>query len=390
MRRRRFLRTAGLGLAGAGFVTGRPGASVPEAGGASARPGTTASPFPRSAAPSATGSAPGAAPDPSALIMDAMGELRTVYEPPLVREMLASGMDSITVTLCDPKPTGAEALELAVDGLLEYDRYLAAHPELFVKATTVADVDEARASGRMAVFYLYQNAEQFGDDLDRVDTFHRLGVRSSQLTYNERNRVGVGCRAEGDDGGLTPFGREVVERMNAVGMLVDLSHANASTMADAIAHSAAPCIISHTGCDAVHSHVRNTTDRNLRALADRGGVVGVCQLRPFLTEKKSDNLHAYFDHIDHAVQVCGVEHVCIGSDRDHRVIEMTPEYVAELRAEEGSQVQDSELPYFIGELNGPRRMEVVWDGLVGRGYSEDDVERIMGRNLYRLYREVLG
>ena len=330
------------------------------------------------------------APDPRALIMDAMGELRPIYEPPLVREMLASGMDSITVTLCDPKAEGAEALELAVDGLMEYDRYLAAHPDLFVKATSVADVDGARHSGRMAVFYLYQNTTQFDGDLDRVEMFYRLGLTSCQLTYNERNLVGVGCRAEGDDGGLTDFGRELIDRMNAVGMLVDLSHANMRTMAEAIEGSRVPAIISHTGCDAVHQHVRNTTDANLRRLADHGGVVGVCQLRPFLTLKKQDNLHAYFDHIDHAVRVAGLEGVCIGSDRDHRVIEMTPEYVAELRAEEGSQVVDHELPYFIDELNGPRRMEVVWDGLAGRGYSEDEIEKIMGLNLYRLYEEVIA
>jgi membrane dipeptidase len=136
--------------------------------------------------------------------------------------------------------------------------------------------------------------------------------------------------------------------------------------------------------------VRNTTDENLRAVAERGGVVGVCQLRPFLTFAKSDNLHAYFDHIDHAVRVCGTDHVGIGSDRDHRVIVMTPEYEAELRREEGSQVQSSELPYFIDELNGPRRMEVVWDGLVELGYGSSDVEKIMGLNVYRLYREVIG
>lgn len=365
MDRRSFLGTALVGGAGLGLDPWLPrGRSVAAERAASARPG--------------------------ALIMDAMGELRTIYEPPLVRAMLASGMDSITVTLCDPKPVGAEALALAVDSLLEYDRYLAAHPELFVRATDSGHVDEARRSGRLAVFYLFQNSVQFGDDLDRVDMFHALGVRSSQITYNDRNAAGVGCRAEGDDGGLTEFGRALVDRMNSVGMLVDLSHANMPTMADTIAASRAPCIISHTACDAVHPHVRNTNDANLRGLAERGGVVGVCQLRPFLTEKKSDNLHAYFDHIDHAVQVCGVEQVAIGSDRDHRVIEMSPEYVAELRAEEGSQVQNSELPYFIDELNGPGRMTVVWDGLVSRGYSEDDVERIMGGNLYRLYRDVLG
>ncbi len=328
--------------------------------------------------------------DPRALIMDAMGELRPEYDAALIGEMLASGMDAITVTLCDPKPVGPEALELAVDGLLTYDRFLARHPDLLLKATSVAAVDQARSAGRMAVFFLYQNAEQFGSDLDRVEMFHRLGVRSSQLTYNERNRVGVGCRAEDDAGGLTDFGHALVERMNEIGMLVDLSHANMATMRDAIARTSRPLVISHTGCDAVYPHLRNTTDENLRGVAGTGGVVGVCQLRPFLTPEKRDNLHAYFDHIDHAVRVCGVEHVCIGSDRDHRVIEMTPEYVAELRREEGSQVVDDELPYFIDELNGPGRMEVVWNGLVRRGYAAADVERIMGGNLYRVYGDVIG
>ena len=113
--------------------------------------------------------------------------------------------------------------------MLAYDRYLAAHPDLFVRATSVADVDEARRSGRLAVFYLYQNTIQFGEDLDRIDMFYRLGLRSCQLTYNERNFVGVGCRALmstglPDEGGLTDFGRETIDRMNAIGMLVDVSH----------------------------------------------------------------------------------------------------------------------------------------------------------------------
>ncbi len=136
---------------------------------------------------------PRAVVDPNVLIVDAMGELRPIYEPPLVREMLASGIDSITVTLCDPKAVGAEALELAVDGMMEYDRYLADHPDLFVKATSISQIDEARRSGRMAVFYLYQNATQFDDDLTRVEMFYKLGLTSCQVTYNERNLAGVGC-----------------------------------------------------------------------------------------------------------------------------------------------------------------------------------------------------
>jgi membrane dipeptidase len=324
---------------------------------------------------------------PSALVMDAMGELRMEYEDALVRDMLASGLDSITITLCDPKPEGAEALELAIDSLLQHDRYLARKGEFFVKAGSVADVERARRDGKLAVFYLYQNTVQFGRELDRVDMFHRLGLRSCQLTYNARNHAGVGCDEEG---GLSAFGRELIERMNGLRMLVDLSHANMRTMAEAVAASKAPVVVSHTACAAVHRHRRNTSDENLRAIADRGGVIGICQMRPFLTAKKSDNLDAYFDHLLHAIRVAGAEHVCIGSDRDHRVIRLSPEYLEELKREEGSQVVDSELPYFIDELNGPRRMEVVWDGLVKRGLSEGDVERVMGGNLLRLYRDVIG
>ena len=173
-------------------------------------------------------------------------------------------------------------------------------------------------------------------------------------------------------------------------MLLDLSHANMQTMAEAIAASRAPVIVSHTACTAVHPHRRNTSDENLRAVAARGGVVGICQMRPFLTRKKADNLQAYFDHLLHAVRVAGIEHVCIGSDRDHRVIRLSPEYLAELKREEGTQVVDDELPYFIEELNGPRRMEVVRDGLAHRGLSAGDVEKVMGGNLLRVYREVIG
>ena len=332
-------------------------------------------------------SAPEVQPGADRLIMDAMGELRLGYEPALIREMLASGMDSITVTLSDPKLEGAAALELAVDDLLAHDRFIAAHPTLLLRATSATDVETARRSGRLAVFYLFQNTVQFGTGLDRVDLFYRMGLRTCQLTYNTRNHAGVGCF---ESGGLAPFGHELIAKLNASRILMDLSHANMQTMAEAIASSRQPVVVSHTGCMAVHENRRNTTDENLRALAARGGVVGLCQLRPFLTLKKQDNLHAYFDHLLHAVKVAGAEHVAIGSDRDHRRIELTPEYVAELKREAGGRPIEDELPWFIHELNGPRRMEVIWDGLAKRGLTARDVEGVMGTNLLRLYRDVIG
>lgn len=323
------------------------------------------------------------------LTFDAMGEVRFEYDAALIGQMRASGLDAITVTLCDPKAYEAQAYEEAVDAVLAHDAHIAAHPELFLKATRTSDIDVARSNGQIAIFYLFQNTTQFGRDLDNVDLFHKLGVRTAQITYNDQNWAGAGCKELGANG-LTHFGRDLVGRMNDRRMLIDLSHANMQTMADAIAASKVPVIVSHTACMAVYSNIRNTTDANLRLLADRGGVAGICQIRPFLTLKRDDALPEYFRHIAHAVNVMGVDHVAIGSDRDHRVIEMTDAYIAELKREEGANFNEAEWPLYINELNGPRRMEVVWDGVRKLGYPARDVEKIMGTNVRRIYQEVIG
>jgi len=323
------------------------------------------------------------------LTFDAMGEVRFEYDATLIGQMRASGLDAITVTLCDPKSYEGQAYEEAIQAVLDHDAHIAKHPELFLKATKTGDIDVARAHGQLALFYLFQNSTQFGRDLDNVDLFYKLGVRSAQITYNDQNWAGAGCKELGANG-LTHFGRDLVGRMNARGMLIDLSHSNMQTMADTIAASKVPVIVSHTACMAVHSNIRNTTDANLRLLADKGGVAGICQMRPFLTTKRDDALPEYFRHIDHAVKVMGADHVAIGSDRDHRVVEMTDAYIAELKAEEGANFHEPDWPLFINELNGPRRMEVVWDGVRKLGYPSAAVEKIMGANVRRIYQEVIG
>lgn len=324
------------------------------------------------------------------IILDANGEIRLTHTMDLIREVIASGTNSETVTITDPKTFGEAAMDMAVDDLMAYDRHIDAHSDLLVKATSVADIHRARAQGKLALFYQLQNTTPIHKDLDRVNMFYNLGLRSLQLTYNYQNYVGAGCR-ERNDAGLTVFGIELIERMNEIGMLVDSSHANMRTMREAIEASSAPTIVSHTACQSVHEHVRNTTDENMRLLADSGGVVGICQIRPFITEHNTpDNVRYYFDHIAHAVNIAGVDHVCIGSDRDHRVIEDSDEELALLLEEEGAQFNPSDWPLYMPALNGPRRMEVVWDGVVGLGYSEDEVEKIMGLNLLRLYTDVIG
>lgn len=325
-----------------------------------------------------------------ALIFDAMGELRTTYSPALIEEMRASGMNAITVTLTDPKVFEEQAYEEGREAVREHDAFIANHPDLLMKATAASDLERAKRQNKIVVYYLFQTSTQFGRNLDRVNEFYDAGVRSSQLTYNYQNWAGAGCK-ETNGSGVTRFGAQLIERMNDVGMLIDLSHANERTMLDAIDMSVKPVVISHTCCMAVHENERNTSDRVLKAMADKGGVVGICQIRPFVTDARPDvALPFYFDHIDHAVKIAGVDHVAIGSDRDHRVITMTDEYIAELKREEGENFNINDWPLFIDELNGPRRMEVIWDGLRERNYSSSDIEKIMGLNLKRLYQDVIG
>lgn len=328
-------------------------------------------------------------PTQRALVIDAMGEVREVYTDSLCREMIDSGLNSITVTLCDPKSYEAEAYEWAMDGVLAYDRLIEKESEFWMKATRVADIDRARDAGKIAIFYLFQNSTQFGRDLDTVDVFYGLGVRSSQITYNFQNWAGAGCN-EINDSGLTTFGHELVEKMNERRMLIDLSHAGMKTMADTIAASSVPVIVSHSCCKALYEHNRNTTDENIRAIADKGGLFGVTQMRPFMTHQVDNAVHFYYQHIEHAIKVAGIDHVCIGSDRDHRRLTLTEEYLEELRREEGPNFVRSEWPLYFEELNGPRRMETIWDGLSQRGMNEDKLEKLFGLNLQRLYSEVVG
>jgi membrane dipeptidase len=322
-------------------------------------------------------------------VFDALGEIRTLYTPVLLDDIIGSGTRAIAVTLTDPKVGVDVAFDLLLRDISAYNLYLKSHPGHFILARKAADVDRAVRERKLAVFYNVQDSNAIARDLERVSLLKALGLSSIQLTYNTVNYSGAGCFVESDTG-ITPFGRELVARLAADRVLLDLSHAGMKTMADAIAASPRPVIVSHTACKALRAHRRNTTDENMRAVAARGGVVGITQIRTFLTDSKRDNLEVYFDHIVHAVKVAGFEHVGIGSDRDHRVIPDTEEELKILLAEEGAQVQPADWPLYLEKLNGPRRMEVVREGLQRRGFAASEIDRIMGGNVYRLYRDVVG
>lgn len=263
--------------------------------------------------------------------------------------------------------------------------------DLFLKVRIAADLDRARKEQKLGVIYSFESATMLEDKIERIELFRQLGVRVMQLTYNRRTPFGVGC-LDGEDEGLTELGRKAIAKMNELGVAVDLSHSNTKTTAEGIAASTKPPVITHAGCRAVFMHPRNKEDRELKALADKGGVVGIYML-PYLTASpKQPMLDDYLQHLEHALKVCGEDHVGVGSDvpffrvDDNDLAEMKKD--AEKRKADGIAAPGEDRPTYIPDLNTPRKMELIVDALLKRGHKSGAVEKILGNNFKRVFGEI--
>jgi membrane dipeptidase len=265
-------------------------------------------------------------------------------------------------------------LEDVVRVLASFRHQLAARPETFVAAATVADIHEANAAGRLAVAFDLEGTEPLGGQLSLVQTLYDLGVRTVLIAYNLRNRAGGGCH---DDPtiGLTRFGRDLVRELNHVGVVVDATHCSYRTTLDLATASAAPIIFSHSNPRALVDHERNITDEQIRACAGTGGVVGINGIDAFLGRNGS-TVDAVADGIEYVAAIAGVDHVGIGLDfvfdqndlktylREQRdVFPGYPETVEFLEPEQ--------LPGVAGEL-------------ARRGWSAADVAAVMRENFLRV------
>lgn len=334
-----------------------------------------------------------AQPAPPRIVIDGLGEVHLDYPATLIDAMQASGMRGCVVTVGNPALQGPSAFDDMKQEVQGYDRHVAANSERFLTARSVADLDRARDTGRIGLVYYTQNATPLGDDSARLTELHTLGVRIVQLTYNTRNLLGDGC-LERTDSPLSRFGVEVVERMNAMGMLVDASHCGEATTRDAIEVSAKPIAITHSACKALFEHPRNKTDATIRRLADKGGVIGIFQINPYIGPKERNTLEDYIRHIEHAVRIAGADHVGIGSDREHRTIPDTPEekqkLIDELSRLRPVTASTFRWPFFISELNGPARMTTIREALEKRRMPAATIDKVLGGNWYRLFRETFG
>jgi membrane dipeptidase len=254
----------------------------------------------------------------------------------------------------------------------------------------------AHASRRVGVIYGFQNSEMLGADASSVEHYSRLGVRIMQLTYNGHNRVADGCMVA-QDKGLSAFGREVLEQMHAQRVLVDLSHSSERTCLDAIQASASPVSITHTGCRALVNLPRNKSDTELRQLAQKGGVVGIYGM-PFLRAAGQPMAADLILHIEHAINVCGEEHVGFGSDGSVTAVDDLTSYLRFLsedvaqrkQAGVGAAGESESVALFLPDLCGPSQFNDLAEHLRRRGHSSSRIERILGGNFLRLMREVWG
>jgi membrane dipeptidase len=300
-----------------------------------------------------------------------------------------SGYTGIQTTL----PSGN--FDQAMRALAAWNARIEEHPEALVRATGAADIERAKAEGKMAVIFGFQNATMIHDDLDNIDLLYAEGTRCIQLTYNSRNLLGDGC-TERTNAGLSDFGVAAVKRMNELGIIVDLSHCGRQTIADGLAFSDPPACFTHTMCEALRpGHPRAKTDAQLRAVAEQGGVASMVTIGYFVGNNPgpggTTTIETYLDHIDHAVNVAGIDHVGVASDYQLRGISSwaTRENWYEPRLKSFKPSYDVQWPPWIPELDGPERFRTVTAGLQGRGYSDDQIEKILGLNWMGYFREVL-
>jgi membrane dipeptidase len=264
--------------------------------------------------------------------------------------------------------------------LSSWRRQVLLSSEPFALVSTVDDMLAAQQQGRLVVGFDLEDTNPLGGEIAMIQAYYDLGVRSMLMTYNGQNLAGFGCHAP-DDTGLTSFGRAVVDEMNRVGMMVDVSHCGYRTSMDALERTASPAIFSHSCMRSVWDHERNIRDDQARACAATGGVIGINGVGIFLADNDI-SVQAMARHIDHAVELVGPQHVGIGTDyvfdTEDLSLELENSQIFPASYRNGRQVD-----FFPPEQLAPLEAE-----LAGRGYPAADIAAIMGGNFLRVARQV--
>lgn len=342
--------------------------------------------------------------DKHPLIIDALGNIDNINLPAAQRDSAAYDFGIDARALADAKASGLNAFNMTIGYVFgdgdPYEKSLAdvhAWNALIQKKSadlllvrSAADIRRAKAEGRLGVILGFQNAAMMGKDAGRVEFFAKGGVRVIQLTYNGPNQLGDGSTVPANRG-LTSFGRDVVAELNRNRILVDLSHSGEQICLDAAAESKSPIIISHTGCRALANLPRNKTDKELRLVADKGGFVGI-YFMPFLAVGRQPMAADLITHIEHAINICGEDHVGFGTDGTVPQIDDMAAYMKgleeEVRQRRAAGIsapgERPDIVPFLPDLMGRNKFWKLADLLAERGHSSSRIEKILGANFLRV------
>jgi membrane dipeptidase len=312
----------------------------------------------------------------------------------LLQDLASSGITAVSVTL--NVGTSGDLFAKTVARIASFDEKAAAAVNVLTRIRTYADLRRAQQTRHLGLIYNVQNTLWLESDVSRVATLQALGLRQVQLTYNVRNSVGDGC-LEPSDAGLSRLGHDLVAELAQRRLVMDLSHAGKTTTAQAIALASRPPVISHTGCRDLNDNPRNVFDTELRALADKGGVVGI-YFMPFLVKTGTAHAADLIRHLEHAVNVCGEDHVGLGTDGSVSAITLDAEYREGLRRKAAARLargvaapgEGADAYELIPEYNGPGKFRRLADDLAHAGWPARRIEKVLGANFARVYREVWG
>ena len=281
------------------------------------------------------------------------------------------------------QPEGS--LREALRGVASFHRALRENADRVVQVRTAADLDAVEAGERIGLMLSLEGVEQFGVEIWPADVFHELGVRMAGLTWNRRNAYADGAAEEG--GGLSRLGRELVDRLVSLGVILDLAHASRGTFAEVLERAnGAPVTYSHGGCRTVHETPRNLDDSQLQALAGAGGLFGV-MIHPLAIDPVERTIDRVIDHLEHAVRVMGPDRVCLGGDFTRRLWEAMP---TPPERKDGLIPPGLKPGAGIDGLAGPECYPALVAALEARGWAENAIEAVASRNLLRFLRHALG
>jgi membrane dipeptidase len=323
------------------------------------------------------------------------GQVACPIDDRSIRDALSSGLTAFNQTL-GPVSGEGDHFAATCQEIEDWNARIAQHPQALRNVRTAGDITAAKSSGQIGVIFGLQNTTALEADLDRIAQLQNLGVRIIQLTYNVPNSAGDGALVT-EDRGLSFFGAQVVERLEQERVLLDLSHSSTRTCLDAMAAARRPMVISHSGCRSIADHPRNKSDDELRRLADHGGVLGI-YFMPYLRLSGQPFARDMLLHLEHAIDVCGEDHVGIGTDGTITHFDDLEAYRRDLQADIdrrkaqgiGAPGESADVGLFLPDLCGPAQFRRLAELLADRGHSETRIAKIIGGNFMRVMRACWG